>query len=218
MKNKIIYFLKRPFQLPIVLITKLPFFSFIRDTADYQNRVTFEFWFKQKVLGLGGNKNAYWPVDPNSQVYNVENIIVGVDAYPGIMKGCYIQGMGGIEIGDYTQIAPNVVIVSANHDVYDSRKHKPAAVKIGRYCWIGAGAKIMPGVCLGDWTIVGAGAVVTKSFSDGYCVIGGVPAKYIKALDKNKCIPFTNSIAYNGYIRSDKFLKYKQKKLNANAN
>ena len=213
MIKKLKYFFQRPLQLPIVLISKLPYFRFINQTADYQNRVTFEFWFKQKILNIGGNKNAYWPVHPSSQVYDVQNIIIGIDSYPGIMKGCYIQGRGGITIGDYTQIAPNVIIVSANHDVYDSRKHILESVTIGKYCWIGAGAKIMPGVELGDWTIVGAGAVVTKSFSDGYCIIGGVPAKILKELDHERCVPFKNKFEYNGYIRSDKFLQYRKKHL-----
>jgi acetyltransferase-like isoleucine patch superfamily enzyme len=211
--NRVGFFLRHPLQLPIVIITKLPYFRFIRETNDYQNKINFEFWFKQKILNWGGNKKAYWPVHWTSQVYDVEKIVVGVDTYPGIMKGCYIQGKGGIMIGDYTQIAPNVIIVSANHDLYDSRKHLPKRVSIGKYCWIGAGAKIMPGVELGDWTIVGAGAVVTKSFSDGYCVIGGIPAVKIKELDKEKCIPFINKIAYNGYIRSDKFDAYRKKYL-----
>ena len=213
MAGKFLYFLKRPLQIPIVLITKLPYFKFIRETGDYQGFVTFEFWFKQKVLNLGGNKKAYWPVHWTSKVYDVENILVGIDAYPGIMKGCYITGRGGLTIGDYTQIAPNVIIVTANHDVYDSRKHQTAPVKIGRYCWLGAGAKIMPGVELGDWTIVGAGAVVTRSFPEGHCIIGGVPANKIKDLDKSKCIPYENKYAYYGYIKSDKFGKFRKKKL-----
>lgn len=213
MRSKLKYFFRRPLQLPIVLITKLPYFRFIRDTDDYQCSINFESWFKQKVLNWGGNKKAYWPVHWTSQVYDAENILVGIDAYPGYMKGCYIQGKGTITIGDYTQIAPNVVIVSANHDLYDSRKHIGAAVTIGKYCWIGAGAKIMPGVELGDWTIVGAGAVVTKSFPAGYCVLGGVPAAVIKTLEKEKCIPFHNRIAYYGYIRADRFGAYRKRHL-----
>ena len=213
MGNRLAYFLKRPLQLPIALITRLPYFSFIRRTTDYQCRVNFEFWFKQKVLGLGGNKKAYWPVHATSQVFDVENIVVGIDAYPGIMKGCYIQGKGGISIGDYTQIGPNVIVVSANHDIYDSRKHILKEVKVGKYCWIGAGAKIMAGVTLGDWTIVGAGAVVTKSFPQGYCMIAGIPAEEIKQLEKDKCVPFKNQFEYNGYIRSDKFEEYRKKHL-----
>lgn len=214
MTDKLIFLVRNPFRAIIVLITKLPYFSFIRDTSDYQNAVNFSLWFKQKILNWGGNSKVYWPVHWTSKVYDFENIKVGVDAYPGTSNGCYIQGKGGIEIGDYTQIAPNVAIVSANHDVYDSRKHINAPVSIGKYCWIGAGAKIMPGVTIGDWTIVGAGAVVTKSFPEGYTVIGGVPAKKIKDLDKSKCIPFEVKKKYYGYIAESQFPKYKKRHLN----
>ena len=214
MANRITYFLRRPLQIPVVIITKcIPFFRFIYQTDDYQNRVNFEFWFRQKVLNWGGNRKAYWPVHWTSKIYDVENILIGVDAYPGVMGGCYITGRGGLTIGDYTQIAPNVIIVTANHDVYDSRKHICAPVRIGKYCWIGAGAKIMPGVELGDWTIVGAGAVVTKSFPEGYCMIGGVPARKIKDLDREKCIAFHCRHSYNGYIPSDKFPDFRRKRL-----
>ncbi|HLX90791.1 MAG TPA: acyltransferase [Puia sp.] len=213
MNARLKYFVDNPFRVFTVLITKLPYFKFIRDTSDYQNRINFDFWFKQKILNWGGNRKAYWPVHWTSQVYDTENILVGVDSYPGIMRGCYIQGKGGISIGDYTQIAPNVIIVSANHDVYDSRKHNPEPVRIGKYCWIGAGAKIMPGVTLGDWTIVGAGAVVTRSFEEGYCVLGGIPAGVIRELDKTLCDPYANKILYNGYIRSDRFEAYRKKHL-----
>jgi acetyltransferase-like isoleucine patch superfamily enzyme len=214
LKEKIIYFLSKPLQIPIVAITKIfSTFKFIYETTDYQNYINFEFWFKQKVLNIGGNKNAYWPVHQTSKVYDANKILVGVDAYPGIMGGCYITGRGGLTIGDYTQIAPNVIIVTANHDIYDSRKHIEAPVNIGKYCWLGAGSKIMPGVTLGNFTIVAAGAVVTKSFVDGYCILGGVPAKKIKDLEIEKCIPFQNKIKYNGYIPSNKFEEYRKKYL-----
>ena len=49
------------------------------------------------------------------------------------------------------------------------------------------GAKVLPGVHLGDFTIVGAGAIVTRSFEEGYCVIAGNPADIIRKLSKDKC-------------------------------
>lgn len=213
MFRKINFLLKRPYWIFIYLITRLPYFSFIRETSDYQNRINFGIWFKQKMLNFGGNAEAYWPVHPTSKVFDVENILVGIDAYPGIMPGCYIQGLGGITIGDYTQVGPQVSIISANHDPYDTRKHILAPVSIGKYCWIGAGVSIMPGVELGDWTIVAAGAVVTKSFREGHCIIGGVPASVLKNLDYAKCVPFKNQIEYNGYINSEKFSRYRTEKL-----
>ncbi|MCP4858873.1 MAG: acyltransferase [Fuerstiella sp.] len=167
----------------------------------------------QKVCGVGGNRDAYWPVSPHSQVYDVQNIYAGIDTCPGLMKGCYLQGKGGIWIGNYTQIAPNVVIVSANHDMHDLRQHIPSAVRIGNYCWLGANSSVMPGVVLGDFTVVGAGAVITKSFPDGYCVIAGNPARRIRDLDRANCVPHECKVKYNGYIRSDRFAKYKRRYL-----
>jgi len=187
------------------IILRLPFFKFIRETSDYQCPNTLSLWIKQKILGLGNNKRVYWPVHPTSQIQSWNKIIIGVDTSPGLMRGCYIQGTGGITIGDYTQIGPNVVIISANHDLYDTRKHLKKEVRIGKYCWIGAGAKIMPGVTLGDFTIVGAGAVVTKSFTNGYCVIGGNSARLIKTLEKKKCIKYEYSQKYYGYLSEGQF-------------
>ena len=68
-----------------------------------------------------------------------------------------------------------------------------APTKIGKHCWLGHSASVMPGIVLGDFTLVGAGAVVTKSFEEGYCVIAGNPAKIIRQLDKTACIAYANS-------------------------
>lgn len=213
LRNKLLYMIKNPFHVIIYLITRLPYFHFLTHTVDYQSRPDFFFWFKQKVLNFGGNRKAYWPVHWTSQVYDVQNILVGIDAYPGVMKGCYIQGKGGIEIGDYSQFGPNVVIVSANHDVYDSRKHVLQKVKIGKYCWIGAGAKIMPGVELGDFTIVGAGAVVTRSYNEGLCVLTGMPAQKIKELNSANCVRYEVKNKFRGYISDAVFEEYRKKHL-----
>ncbi len=212
--EKIKYIFSNPVSFVITkFIRPFPYFGFLFKTFDYQCSVNFKFWFIQKIMNIGGNRKAYWPVHYTSQVMDVENILVGVDAYPGIMRGCYIQGKGGIVIGNYTQIAPNVVIISANHNVYDSRKHIEAKVNIGKYCWLGAGCKIMPGVTLGDFTIVGAGAVVTHSFPEGHCIIGGVPAKNIKVLDKENCIRYELESKFFGYIAENKFEAYRKKYL-----
>ena len=90
-----------------------------------------------------------------------------------------------VHIGKDVAIGPGVKIVTKNHnlqDVWGYQERKP--VHIGDYCWIGANAVILPGVTLGPRTVVGAGAIVTKSFSEGYCVIVGNPAKIMKRLKK----------------------------------
>ena len=69
---------------------------------------------------------------------------------------------------------------------------------------------IMAGVELGPSTIVGGGSVVTKSFTDGYCVIAGNPAKVIKYLDKSR-VKMPKHPEYYGYIPKDQFEKIKSK-------
>ena len=176
-------------------------FSFFSEKKGTHTPVSFDIWYNQKVLGHC--RNAHWPVHSKSTVISYNNIKVGFESCPGLSPGCYIQGIGGIKIGDYTIIAPNVGIISANHAIYDKRIHKKKKVVIGDYCWIGFSAVILPGVILGDFTIVGAGAVVTKSFTDGYCIIGGNPAKVIKRIDKDKCLRYESEKKYIGYIPFD---------------
>jgi acetyltransferase-like isoleucine patch superfamily enzyme len=190
---------------------KIPYFHFIKNTAMNGNACTFKLWFFQKILGF--NCGAYWPVDHRSKVNQWKNICLGVDVAPGIEPGCYIQGIGEVYIGDYTRIAQNVGILSANHKAEDLRIYEKGKVVIGKYCWIGMNAVILPGVVLGDFTIVGAGSVVTKSFEDGYCVIGGSPARKIKELEQGKCLRYTNDNLYNGYISADNFEEFKAKNL-----
>lgn len=190
----------------------LPWTRFFYETRETQTPITFKIWFFQKILGF--NKTAYWPVHYTSTIGNVKNIYAGIDTSPGYSSGCYIQGGGKVYIDDYTQIGPNVGIISSNHDLYDSRKKVVSEVYIGKYCWIGMNSVILPGVTLGDFTIVAAGAVVTKSFEKGYCVIGGNPAKKLKELTPELCIPFKNNFEYNGYLKATEFEEYRKLKLN----
>lgn len=153
----------------------------------------------------GGVKGIYWPVHKNSEVTHPYNIFVGINSNPGTRPGCYIQGNGGIYIGNYVQFASNVGIISANHDIYDQRKHTKNKVIIGDYSWIGQGVIILPGVELGPRTIVGAGSVVTKSFSEGYCIIAGNPAKVIKNINKDEVIYPIAASEYYGFVPKEKF-------------
>lgn len=179
-----------------------------------QNMITYKMFLLQKLFGF--NKKCYWPVHFTSIVQMPENIYVGVDTAPGIMNSCYIQGYGGIKIGDYTQIGPSVGIISLNHnplDVYEYQDEKFPSVKIGSYCWLGMHSVILPGVELGDFTIVGAGSIVTKSFPDGYCVLVGNPAKIVRKLDPDKCVRKILDNEYHGYIAADRMSEFRARKL-----
>lgn len=132
------------------------------------------------------NSKVTWAIHHTSTVIHPEKIIRGKNVFPGDSPGNYIQAKNGIEIGDYTNIGPNVGIISANHNLLNNSKHEIGLpVKIGKHCWIGMNAMILPEVTLGDYTIVGANAVVTKSFPDGYCVIAGNPAKIVKHISSS---------------------------------
>ena len=102
-----------------------------------------------------------------------------------INSGCHFQDQGGIEIGDGVMIGHNVVLATVNHDLNpaNNRKNHYAPVKIGNHVWIGANATILPGATIGDWAVVAAGAVVTKDVPE-LTVVGGVPAKVLKTLQK----------------------------------
>ena len=140
------------------------------------------------------NRKVKWAIHHTSTVLCPENIVRGKNVYPGDSPGNYIQAYNGIFIGDYTNLGPNVGLISANHDMLDnSRQVKADPIRIGKFCWIGMNAVVLPSVILGDFTIVGAGAVVTKSFPDGYCVVAGNPASVIKHLDKEACELFRKS-------------------------
>lgn len=140
---------------------------------------------RHQIIGKE-NKHIPWPVSHYITIQGPkENVIfspLNIDNFQG--KGVYLQcEQARITIGEGTLIANNVGIITANHDPHNLVAHlsgKP--VVIGENCWIGINAVILPGVTLGDNTIVGAGSVVTHSFPEGNCVIAGNPAKVIKKI------------------------------------
>jgi acetyltransferase-like isoleucine patch superfamily enzyme len=112
-----------------------------------------------------------------------KNLTIGKRVF--INSGCKFQDQGGISIGDDVLIGHNVVIATLNHSFDPEHRGdlEPRPVKIGNKVWIGANATILPGVTIGDGAIVAAGAVVTKDVAS-LTVVGGVPAKLIKTVQK----------------------------------
>jgi acetyltransferase-like isoleucine patch superfamily enzyme len=166
------------------------------------------------AYNFGIRRNIYWPTHNWSVVVDPQSIHIGIETSPGLMPGCYIQGTNGIIIGDYTQIAAGVSIISANHALTDNRRHLTCLpVMIGSHCWIGANAVILPGVSLGTYTIVGAGAVVTKSFNSGYQVLAGNPAKVIKILNPAECVLHRSSEEFHGFISAENFENFRNRNL-----
>ena len=126
---------------------------------------------KSVVLGRG-----FW-CDYGCNIYVGENFYTNYDVV--ILDVCKVT------IGDNCLIAPQAGIYTACHplerEVRTGGLELGKPITIGNDCWIGGRAVILPGVTLGDNVVVGAGAVVTKSFPSNV-VIAGNPAKIIKHL------------------------------------
>ena len=138
---------------------------------------------KNRFSFTNEGRKIKFPYSPYSTIYSEENLIFDISSLNSFQqKGCYFQNFSGkIYLGKNVWIAPNVGIITSNHDFDDLRKHtEPKNVVINDDCWIGMNSVILPGVILGENTIVAAGSVVTKSFEDGNCIVGGVPARVIK--------------------------------------
>ena len=100
-----------------------------------------------------------------------------------INHACSFLDMGGITIEDDVLIGPRVNLVTENHPL-DPEERKTLLVKpivVRRNAWIGAGATVLPGVTIGENSIVAAGAVVSKDVPAN-TIVGGVPAKIIKSI------------------------------------
>ena len=97
-----------------------------------------------------------------------------------------------IFIGDCTMLGPNVVIATAGHPILPELREKALQynmpVHIGKNCWLGAGVIVLPGVTIGDNTVIGAGSVVTKDIPANVVAVGN-PCRVIKKItdeDKRK--------------------------------
>lgn len=114
-----------------------------------------------------------------------KNITIGKDVF--INSGCHFQDQGGIEIGDGALIGHNVVLATINHDLNpkENRKNHYAAIKIGAHVWIGSNATVLPGVTIGDYAVVAAGAVVARDVP-AMTVVGGVPARVLKTIQEEE--------------------------------
>jgi acetyltransferase-like isoleucine patch superfamily enzyme len=99
---------------------------------------------------------------------------------------CVLYGKGGLKIGNGVRIASHSVIVAANHVFVDTGEFifrqgdSAVGITIEDDVWVGAGAKILDGVTIRRGTVVGAGAVVTRS-TEAWSVVAGVPARKISS-------------------------------------
>ncbi len=117
-----------------------------------------------------------------------KNITIGKNVF--INSACHFQDQGGVTIEDGCLIGPQVEFATINHgqDPAHRTDNHFAPIHLEKGVWIGSHATILPGVTIGDNSIVAAGAVVTKDVPPNV-IVAGVPARIMKSIesdDKNK--------------------------------
>ncbi len=141
--------------------------------ANFPSHLVRNFFFRLSGIKIG--KNSTFHV--GAKFYYPKNIAIGEGTIIGY--GVFIDGREKVKIGNHTDIASEVMIYNSEHDLKDPKfKAITAPVTIGDYCFIGPRVIIMPGVNIGNGSIVAGGAVVTKDVDD-FTIVGGVPAKFI---------------------------------------
>ncbi len=121
-----------------------------------------------------------------SKFFVPHNIYIGNNVF--INQQCVMVAEEKISIGNDVQIGMRVQLITSNYDPYfDPKKGKRRRyfepITIKDQVWIGSGAIILPGVTIGEGSVVAAGAVVTKDVPP-QTIVGGVPAKEIKKITK----------------------------------
>ena len=93
-----------------------------------------------------------------------------------------------IYVGDYTMIGPNVTVATAGHPILPELREKQyqfnMPVHIGKCRWIGAGAVILPGVRIGDGSVIGAGSIVTKDVPANVVALGN-PCRVLRKIEEH---------------------------------
>ncbi len=93
-----------------------------------------------------------------------------------------------IYVGDYTMLGPNVVVATGGHPILPELREQAyqynASVTIGKNCWLGAGVILVPGVTIGDHTVIGAGSVVTKDIPANVVAVGN-PCRVLREINQH---------------------------------
>ena len=103
-----------------------------------------------------------------------------------------------IYIGDHTMLGPNVVLATGGHPILPQLRERAMQfnlpIRIGRNCWLGAGVIVLPGVTIGDDTVIGAGSVVTKDIPAGVVAVGN-PCRVLRPIGEKDRVVYTRDRA-----------------------
>ena len=116
-------------------------------------------------------------------IYSTGKLIVGENCWIG--KNFIVNGNGCVTIGNNCDIAPDVLVQTGSHEIGDETRRAGTGynldVVIGNGCWIGCRATILPGVIVGNSSVIASCACVNNNVDENL-LVGGVPAKEIRKL------------------------------------
>lgn len=149
------------------------------------NEIELRMQIMQKLLKNVG-KNVW--IEPDFKCEFGKNITIEDDVY--INFGCVILACAEVTIGSHSLLGPNIGLYAANHSTNATERinggcyGKP--IHIGKNVWLGGDVKVLPGVSIGNNTIIGTGSIVTKNIPANV-IAAGNPCKVIREItDKDK--------------------------------
>lgn len=133
-----------------------------------------------KLTGVDVDE-TFWLLPPFYTDFG-KNIRVGKNVF--INHACTFMDRGGITIEDDVFVGPKVNLITINHPLNPSERQSTISnpIVIQKNAWISVGAMVMPGVTIGENSVVSAAAVVTKDVPPN-TVVAGIPAKVIKTIE-----------------------------------
>ena len=162
----------------------------------------------RRAISLADRYTRLWPQEPDAAAGLLIELLGSLGAGSEVRPPLYVDygkyisigartfinynftalDVAPITIGDDVQIGPNVQLLTPTHPLEPGpRRDKLEAAKpitIGNNVWLGGGVIVLPGVSIGENTVVGAGAVVTKDLPANAVAVGN-PARVVRELDAN---------------------------------
>jgi len=132
------------------------------------------------TIGRGLRTDCYFAP---AKLHSAKGGHLEIGDYVYINSGAQLSALMHVRIGDEVRIAEDAYLCDSDfHRATPETPIKTAPIDVGRNVWIGRRATIMPGITIGEHSVVGTGAVVTKNVPPK-CIVGGIPARVLRTFE-----------------------------------